>query len=43
VNFKDWLIEIKRVDDLLKAERADFEALAKSTREASTNRPVALM
>jgi hypothetical protein len=33
--FEDWLSEIKRVDDLIRAERSDFEALAKSTRENS--------
>jgi hypothetical protein len=33
--FEEWLNEIKRVDDLLRAERADFEALAKATRENS--------
>jgi hypothetical protein len=32
--FKDWLTEVKRVDDLIRAERADFEALAKATRDA---------
>lgn len=35
VKFEDWLVEIKRVDDLMRAERADFEALAKATREVN--------
>ena len=29
-----WLIEVKRVDDLLRIERAEFESLAKATRDA---------
>jgi hypothetical protein len=32
--FKDWLTEVKHVDDLVRAERADFEMLAKATRDA---------
>lgn len=35
VKFEDWVIEVKHVDDLLRSERADFEVLAKSTREVS--------
>lgn len=33
--FRDWLMEVKCVDDLLRSERADFEALAKSTCKAN--------
>ena len=29
--FKDWLTKVKCVDDLMHAEKADFEALAKAT------------
>ena len=31
--FKEWITEIKRVDDLIRAERTEFESLAKATRE----------
>jgi hypothetical protein len=31
--FKDWLPEVKHVDDLVHAERVDFEMLAKATRD----------
>jgi hypothetical protein len=34
IGLEQWLIEVKRVDDLLRMERADFEALAKVAREA---------
>ena len=33
-DFKQWLNESKRVDDLVRAERADFEALTKTTRDS---------
>jgi hypothetical protein len=35
VTFENWLMEIKRVNDLIRVEHADFEALAKSTCEYS--------
>ena len=34
VKFKEWLSDVKRVDDLLRAERKEFEAIAKNSREA---------
>jgi len=30
-----WLTEIRRIDDLIRAERADFDALTKATREGT--------
>jgi hypothetical protein len=33
--FKDWLTKVKCIDNLQRAERADFKALAKATREAT--------
>jgi len=32
--FNLWITEVKRIDDLVRAERANFESLAKATREA---------
>jgi hypothetical protein len=34
VKFKEWLSDVKHVDDLLRAERKEFEAIAKNSREA---------
>jgi hypothetical protein len=34
-DFKKWLVEVKRVDDLMNAERKEFENIAKASREAS--------
>jgi hypothetical protein len=33
--FEDWLIEVKRVDDLIRLERKDFDERTKASRDAS--------
>jgi len=34
-DFREWLTEVKQVDDLSRSERADFEALTKTTHNNS--------
>jgi hypothetical protein len=34
-DFEKWLAEIRRIDDLVRAEKAEFESLAKATRETT--------
>jgi hypothetical protein len=33
--FEKWLAEIRRIDDLVKNEKAEFESLARATRETT--------
>jgi hypothetical protein len=35
IDFKEWLAEVKRVDDGLQDDRREWEAMARNTREAS--------